>query len=139
MNIIKATFGKNISFHIIECSTVYRCKSRANIIRPNNACYFRIIIKSMWSNTGIYLGVYAGLILFLGLMVFLLTRGKNNINRTMNFWVCQKVAWWSSFTPGLLALPLGFLLASNILGQMTFIVLLSIRVMWLSMRQLRPQ
>ena len=86
----------------------------------------------------IYLGVYAGLILFLGLMIFLLTRGKNNMFHFLNIWTCEKIAWWASFTPAVLAMILGFIFSTNVLGQMSFIVLVSIRVMWLSMRQLRP-
>ena len=86
----------------------------------------------------IYLGVYAGLILFMGLMIFLLTRGKNSVYRYLNIWTCQKIAWWAAFTPAVLGMILGFFLSTNVIGQMSFIVLLSIRIMWLSMRQLRP-
>lgn len=92
-----------------------------------------------WRNSSLlYLGVYAGLILFLGLMVFLLTRGRNNPYHFLNFFTCQKIAWWASFTPAVLALILGFIFGTNMIGQMSFIVLVSLRVMWLSMRQLRP-
>ena len=86
----------------------------------------------------IYLAVYTGLMLFLGLMVWLLTRGKNSVYRYLNIWASEKIVWWASFTPAVLGLILGFVLAGNMIGQMAFIVLLSIRVMWLSMRQLRP-
>lgn len=87
----------------------------------------------------LYLGIYAALIFFLGLMIFLLTRGKNNPFRYIKFFTSQKIAWWAAFTPAVLALILGFLLGtSNVIGQMAFIVLASIRIMWLSMRQLRP-
>ena len=94
--------------------------------------------RAKWNTTLIYLGVYAGLIVFLGLMVFLLTRGKNNPFNTLNFWVCQKIAYFLSFTPAVLALILGFVFAGNMIGQMAFIMLLSLRIMWASMRQLRP-
>ena len=86
----------------------------------------------------IYLGVYTGLIVFLGLMIFVLTRGKNSVYRYLNVWVCQKIAWWAAFTPAILGMILGFLMATNMIGQMAFIVLLSLRIMWMSMRQLRP-
>lgn len=95
--------------------------------------------KTMWIQTGIYAGVYAGLILFLGLMIFIITRGKTNPNRTINFFVALKISWWTAFTPALLGMILGFIFAGNTIGQMAFIVLLSIRVMWLTMRKLtRP-
>ena len=86
----------------------------------------------------IYLGVYAGLVFFLGLMIFLLTRGKNNAFNYLKFHTCQFISWWASFTPAVLGMILGFVFSTNIIGQMGFIVLVSIRVMWLSMRQLRP-
>ncbi len=92
-----------------------------------------------WNTTLIYLGVYAGLIIFLGLMLFLLTRGKTNpFSQTLNFWHTQKIAYFLSFTPAVLALVVGFIFAGNIFGQMGFIMLISLRAMWASMRQLRP-
>ena len=95
--------------------------------------------KTTLNTTLLYLGIYVILVFFLGLMVFLLTRGKNNPFRYIKFFPSMKIAWWACFTPGLLAMILGFLLGqSNIIGQMGFIVLASIRIMWLSMRQLRP-
>ena len=86
----------------------------------------------------IYMGVYAGLIIFLGLMIFLLTRGKNNAFNYLKFHTCQFIAWWAAFTPAVLGMILGFVFSTNMIGQMGFIVLVSIRIMWLSMRQLRP-
>ncbi len=103
-----------------------------------NQTYVNQKNRAKWNTTLIYLGVYAGLIVFLGLMVFLLTRGKNNPFNTLNFWVCQKIAYFLSFTPAVLALILGFILSGNMIGQMAFIMLISLRIMWASMRQLRP-
>lgn len=103
-----------------------------------NETYLQQKNVTKWNTTLIYLGVYAGLMFFLGLMVFLLTRGKNNPFRVLNFWVCQKIAYFLSFTPAVLALIVGFIFAGNMIGQMAFIMLLSLRIMWASMRQLRP-
>lgn len=94
--------------------------------------------KDFWTQVGIYAGVYAGLIIFMGLMIFILTRGKNNPNRTINFFVAQKIAWWEAFTPSVLGMVLAFIMPGNVIGQMGFIIFLSLRTMWLSMRQLRP-
>ena len=94
--------------------------------------------KVKWNTTLIYLGVYAGLMFFLGLMLFLLTRGKNNPFRVLNFWVTQKIGYFLSWTPAVIAMIIGFIMPGNIISQMAFIMLVSLRVMWASMRQLRP-
>ena len=95
-------------------------------------------VRTFWTQTGIYAGVYAGLIVFMGLMVFILTRGKSNPNRNINFFVAQKIAWWAAFTPSILGMILAFIMPGNAIGQMGFIIFVSLRTMWLSMRQLRP-
>ena len=94
--------------------------------------------SSMLNMSLIYLGVYTGLVLFMGLMIFVLTRGKTSIYRYLNIWVCQKISWWAAFTPAVLGMILGFIMSTNVIGQMAFIVLCSLRIMWMSMRQLRP-
>ena len=72
----------------------------------------------------------------MGLMVFLLTRGKKNIFRVYTFGDCQKISAWSMVSPALLGMILGFFIQDY--AMMFFIILLGVRVMWLSMKQLRP-
>ena len=43
-----------------------------------NEAYLNQKKRTVWGNFGIYAGIYAGIILFLGLMLFVLTRGKAN-------------------------------------------------------------
>lgn len=81
-------------------------------------------------------GIYVALGFFMGLMVFILTRGKRNYYSVLNFIDCQKINSWAMFTPGLLALILGFMIPSYAI--MFFIILVGLRVMWMSMKQLRP-
>ena len=94
--------------------------------------------KTKWVNTGIYLAIYAGVILFLGLIVFILTRGKNNPYKFLNIWECQKISWWAAASPAILGTLMSLIFSGNTIGQMAFILLVSLRVMWLSMKQLRP-
>ncbi len=127
------TSDLNVRKYTAQKAQVY--KNWKNIF---NQTYLDQKTKTTWNNVLIYLGVYAGLVVFLGLMVFILTRGKNNPFNYLNFWVCQKIAYWLAPTPAILALIVGFIFSGNIIGQMGFIMLLALRVMWASMRQLRP-
>ena len=86
--------------------------------------------------TFVFYGVYVVLIAFMGLMIFLLTRGKKNPMNYMSFWLSTKIAAWATMAPAILALILGFLLTN--FATMFFIILFGVRIMWLSMRQLRP-
>lgn len=92
--------------------------------------------RSLITTTFIYWGVYAGLTLFLGLLVFLLTRGKSNFNRYLKWYQCLLISAWASFAPGLLSMILGFFLTQY--AVMLFIVFMGIRIMWMSMKQLSP-
>jgi len=82
------------------------------------------------------LGIYAGIALFMGLMIFLLTRGKNNVLRIYTYWDSTKIAFWSMLSPSILALILGFIIPAYAI--MFFILFYGVRMMWLSMKQLRP-
>jgi len=130
---ITSTTAEEVAIRSEEIKTIYN-----NWKAIFNETYISQKNTTKWNTTLIYLGVYAGLMFFLGLMVFLLTRGKNNPFNNLNFWICQKIGYFLGFTPAVLALVLGFIFAANVIGQMAFIMLISLRVMWASMRQLRP-
>jgi len=82
------------------------------------------------------LGIYTVLGVFMGLMVFLLTRGKKNIFHVFTFGDCEKISSWAMVAPAILSLILGFIFQQY--AVMFFIILLGVRIMWLSMRQLKP-
>jgi maltodextrin utilization protein YvdJ len=94
-------------------------------------------VSIAWQYTGIFTGVFAGLAMILGLTVFLMTRGKSNPFRVYTFWECQKIAYWASLTPALLAMILSFTLSAY--AMVYYIFLYGMRIMWMSMRSLRPQ
>ena len=102
-----------------------------------NDSYQDIKTKSLIYSTFIYWGIYVGLTLFLGLLIFILTRGKKNFNNYLKWYECLSISAWASFTPGLLAMILGFLMTSYAI--MFFILLMGVRIMWLSMKQLSPR
>ena len=97
-------------------------------------CYITTINRMYILNTTVYFGVYLGLVVLLGLLIFALTRGKNNPNRYLKWYQCQLIMYWACFAPGLLGMILGFLLANY--AMMFFIIFMGLRAMWMSMRQL---
>ena len=101
-----------------------------------NRGYLNQKTKTFWFNSGLYYGIYIVLAFFMGLLMFLLTRGKNNPNRNLNLWIGFKISMWIDFTPGLLAMILGFVFTPA--AGVGYIALIGIRTMWLSMRQLNP-
>ncbi|MCR4562116.1 MAG: hypothetical protein K5694_02805 [Bacilli bacterium] len=104
-----------------------------------NYGYDNTRVTTAWRFTGIMSGVFAGTILLMGLVVFLMTRGKNNPFRTYTFWQSQKIAYWASFTPAVLAMILCFIPLTANFAMIFFIMLYAFRIMWMSMRSLRPQ
>ena len=93
-------------------------------------------VKTTWMTTGILAGINFAITVFMGLMLWVLTRGKNNLN-WFGLWETQKIAYWASISPAILAVGLGFLLTS--FAQVVYPMLLGVRVMWLSMKLLRPE
>ena len=91
---------------------------------------------TFWFQSGLYYGIYLALGVFMGLMLFLLTRGKNNPNRNLTLWVGIKISWWITLTPAILAMILGFIWSQA--AGLAYIVLIGLRTMWLSMRSLNP-
>lgn len=88
-----------------------------------------------WRTTLLMFGINLGLTIFMGLMIFLLTRGKTNPFRIYKFMECEFIAGWATLAPGILACILGFILAQ--FAQLAFPLLLGVRVMWLCMKTLR--
>ena len=90
----------------------------------------------MLVQSGIILGVDAGLILLIGLIFFLLTRSKMSPFKPKKWYTFFGIAIWIAMIPALLALIGGFLLPGYEI--MIFVVTYGMRAMWMSMRQLRP-
>lgn len=93
-------------------------------------------VEALRNSLLIYGGVYLLLVILMGFMLWLLTRGKNNMFNYLTFWVTTKISCWSSLSPAILALILGFIIPK--FAAFMFIILLGLRVMWISMKQLRP-
>ena len=74
--------------------------------------------------------------LIMGFMIWILTRGKNNPYKLFTVWESFKICFWAGMSPALLTLGLGFLLKN--FASYLFPLLLGVRIMWLTMKSLRP-
>jgi hypothetical protein len=101
-----------------------------------SACWNDTRITSGWTQTGIMAAIFVGVTFFMGLMIFVMTRGKTNPFRSYTFWQTQKIAYWAAFTPALIAMIGTFVYASW--AMLYYIFAFGMRVMWMSMRTLRP-
>jgi len=132
---LKETLSKT---EIIDAATQKQCLNETwdNWKTFYDRAYDNNRIRSAWMNTLMMLGINAALVFFMGLMVFILTRGKNNPFRIYTFWESQKVSFWAANMPAILTCGFGFLFTN--FAQVLFALLLGIRVMWLTMKTLGP-
>ena len=111
----------------------------------NTWANWKVLIRQLYNQTrlkaagfqlGIMSAINVGIVLIMGFMIWVLTRGKNNPYRIFNVWECYKIVAWSALTPAILTSGLGFLIKT--FASTIFPLLLGVRVMWLSMKSLRP-
>ena len=106
-----------------------------NFLKWCDSTYIDPRTQSTWITFGIYCGVNGSIMLLMGIIIWLMTRGKNNPNNKTKIWEAYSMGFWAAGSPALLSL-LGFLMPQ--LGMMLFIMLYAFRIMFLSMKQLRP-
>lgn len=96
-------------------------------------------VSSAWAYTGVAAVIDLAMVLIFGLTIFLMTRGKNNPFRDYTFLQCYKIIGWASFSPALLSL-FAFMpaIGGSSIGLLLFVLLLGVRTMWISMKNLRP-
>ncbi len=103
-----------------------------------NDGYSSTRVAMAWQYGGIMLAICVGMEFLMGVLVFIMTRGKNNPFRIYTFWDSQKIAYFASFSPALLGL-LAFIPMFSGMTMFLFPMLYILRVTWMSMRSLRPQ
>ena len=116
--------------------SAYKAETWDNWKAFYNEVYNHNRLTSTWTTTLIMFAIDAALVFFMGLMVFILTRGKNNPFRIYTFWESMKVGMWSANMPAILTCGFGFLLTGFM--QVLFALLIGVRVMWLTMKTLGP-
>ena len=103
-----------------------------------NLSYETTKITATFQYVGILAGVYAGLLVLFGFLIWVMTRGKNNPLRVFTIWETQRMSYWAAFSPAVLSVAAGFMLQASSLGMFAFIFLFGMRLMWMSMKALRP-
>ena len=101
-----------------------------------NKSYETLRIRNTFATSGIYLGIFFGLSVVMGFLMWLLTRGKNNPNNYYTPWLTMKIQGRLGLAPALITLIVGFFLTSY--APLIFILTLGLRAMWVSMKELRP-
>ena len=81
-------------------------------------------------------GMNAAIILIFGATLWLMTRGKNNPNRHFKFIETMNMSFYLALSPAVLTLIFGFIFPR--FASFIFVALMSIRLMWMSMKTLRP-
>ena len=114
----------------------YRAETWKNWKSFYDEVYNNNRLTGTWTTTLIMFGIDAVLVFFMGLMVFILTRGKNNPFRIYTFWESMKISMWAANMPAVLTCGFGFLITGFM--QVLFALLLGVRVMWLTMKTLGP-
>ena len=107
-----------------------------NFKKVLNKSYDTLKISNMWGTSGIYLAIFFGLSVVMGFIMWILTRGKNNPNNYFTPWLTQKVEARLALAPAILTMILGFFFPQYV--PIGFIVLLGLRIIWISMKELRP-
>ncbi len=106
---------------------------------------WKVLIKNFFNQTrlraaGLQLAIISavntGIVLIMGFMIWVLTRGKNNPYRLFSIWESFKISFWTCPSPAILTIALGFLISR--FASTLFPLLLGVRVMWLTMKSLRP-
>jgi len=100
-----------------------------------NKSYETVKVFNVWATTGIYAGIFFGLTLLMGFIIWILTRGKNNPNNYFSVWLCYKIQARLGLAPALIAMIVGFFFSQS---PVIFIAVIGLRVMWMSMKDLRP-
>ena len=126
--------GKAVTPNLTD--TTYTNGVFNNFKKALDKSYETLKIGNTWGTTGIYLGVFTGLTIIMGFLMWILTRGKNNPNNYYTPWLTMKIAARLGLSPAIITLIIGFFLTQQ--APLIFILTLGLRVMWVSMKELRP-
>ena len=98
--------------------------------------YDTLRVQDTWIMTGVYTAVFFGINVIMGFLMWLLTRGKNNPNNYFSPWLTMKVQARLGLAPAIIAAIVGIWLTNMV--PVIYIMMIGLRVMWISMKELRP-
>lgn len=107
--------------------------SWANLV---DVAYGPVKVNLFFAQSGLSLLVYAVISAFIGLVIFLSTRGKNNPNRSITFKESMQIGCWLLLSPALITLVIGSFLPQY--AALIYVATLGMRSVWLTMKSLRP-
>lgn len=124
-----------------------------NAISKSNLALYTEVVFNNWKNffdlsfaysksvlllaqTGLTFLVNAIMAFLMSLVIFIMTRGKNNPNKHFKFSETMKIGAWALLAPALLTIIAGVLFPE--FAGTAFVLFVGLRLMWLSSRYLRP-
>ena len=109
----------------------------ANFKKGLDKSYETLKVSNVWGTSGIYLGIFAGVNILMGFIIWILTRGKNNPNNYFSIWLTMKIQARMALSPAIITAIVGIFLIQYV--PIAYVLLIGLRVMWISMKDLRPQ
>ena len=94
--------------------------------------YQPLKVSQTWLSTSILTGISAVATLFVGLLIFIVTRGKNNLYNDMSFAQSLKACAFLALSPAVITLILGFIMPS--FASMAYILTFGMRTIFFVMR-----
>jgi hypothetical protein len=88
------------------------------------------------AQSSLMLVVNAIMAFMMSLVIFIMTRGKNNPNKHFTFGQTMKIGAWALLSPALLTVVAGALFPE--FAGTAFVLFVGLRLMWLSSKYLRP-
>ena len=105
-----------------------------------DTAYLDARMQTTLLQVGMLAGINAGITIIMTLVLFLMSRGKQNPNSLLKFQEVMGITFFASLTPALLSMIIGFLMGGSFQTVcMLYIMTFGFRCMWLSMKYLRPQ
>jgi hypothetical protein len=115
--------------------TAYQQGVYENFVKLYNDGYKSSKGRKFAVDTLIPLVLYTTLYVLSIVILFVMTRGKNNPYRFFSFWDVTKIASWALFSPAVLTMIISFIFPS--FAIFAFVILFGIRFLWMSLKNLK--